>query len=309
MILTGAGNVGIGTTAPSNRLSVSGSANITSNAYVGGDLGIGTTSPAERLHVVGGSNVQTTGGGFLILGPMTSTNVAIDNNEIMARNNGAASSLFLNKSGGNVAIGTSSAPQQKLDVNGAIRSRGIFFPGSFNPGFGQPGNFLSFGHPGVSEDYLGYDAHYFFFWDSPGGGDTELPIVQAGGFSDVSDVRLKKDIRNIEGGLEKVMRLQGISYRFDGRKIDPDATQYDDNERVRLGFSAQAVAEVVPEVVNYSEALDTYGISYGAMVPLLVEAMKEQQSLIEDLRSQQADLLERLEKLEALTGAAGTTRK
>ena len=46
--------------------------------------------------------------------------------------------------------------------------------------------------------------------------------------------------------------------------------------------------EVVPEVVNYSPELDVYAVSYGALVPLLVEAIKEQQATIDELRATQA---------------------
>lgn len=55
---------------------------------------------------------------------------------------------------------------------------------------------------------------------------------------------------------------------------------------MHLGFSAQAVQSVVPEAVYYTAQRDHYGVSYGSLVPLLVEALKEQQVQIEALRSE-----------------------
>ncbi len=74
----------------------------------GGNVGIGTSSPAVPLHVEGGSDSSLGAGGFLVTGGLTSTNISIDNNEIMARNNGAAATLFLNHEGGQVHIGQGS---------------------------------------------------------------------------------------------------------------------------------------------------------------------------------------------------------
>jgi len=73
-----------------------------------GFFGIGTITPAVRLHVEGGTDTELNGGGFIVTGSTASTNISIDNNEIMARNNGAASTLYLNHAGGPVHIGQGS---------------------------------------------------------------------------------------------------------------------------------------------------------------------------------------------------------
>lgn len=76
-----------------------------------GNLGIGTTAPVARLHVEGGSDTGPSTGGFLILGATTGSNVSFDNNEIQARNNGAASTLFINHEGGHIALAAASTGQ------------------------------------------------------------------------------------------------------------------------------------------------------------------------------------------------------
>ncbi|HNF70337.1 MAG TPA: hypothetical protein PLL28_13235 [Chitinophagales bacterium] len=72
--------------------------------YFSDNLGIGTSTPSTKLHVIGGTDVELATGGFATFGATTATNIAIDNNEIMARNNGATSTLYLNNDGGNVSM-------------------------------------------------------------------------------------------------------------------------------------------------------------------------------------------------------------
>jgi hypothetical protein len=71
----------------------------------GGSVGIGNElSPSAKMQIVEGTDAEPTGGGYLALGPDTSTNLRMDNNEIMAVNNGAPATLFLNNDGGDVTI-------------------------------------------------------------------------------------------------------------------------------------------------------------------------------------------------------------
>lgn len=98
-----------------------------------GNVGIGTTNPLARLHLVDGTDTELGQGGFLILGYNANRNISIDNNEIMARDAGYISDLYLNNNGGdvivsgsgggNLGIGTS-APKQRLHVNGDYYGRG-----------------------------------------------------------------------------------------------------------------------------------------------------------------------------------------
>ncbi|MBL8879464.1 MAG: hypothetical protein JNG88_10125 [Phycisphaerales bacterium] len=77
-----------------------------------GGLGVDTGTPEAKLHVVNGTDSEPASGGFIISGFTNAANISIDNNEIMARDNGAVSTLFLNNDGGTVYTGAN------LQVNG-----------------------------------------------------------------------------------------------------------------------------------------------------------------------------------------------
>jgi len=53
----------------------------------------------------------------------------------------------------------------------------------------------------------------------------------------------------------------------------------------KLGFIAQDVNAILPEVVQHDDSVDIYGINYTEIIPVLVEAIKEQQKKIEELES------------------------
>ena len=77
-------------------------------AFDANKIGIGTQTPLVPLQIVRGSDVDLSlESGVVVLGDVTETNLALDNNEIQARNGGLASDLYLQSEGGNVRIGGS----------------------------------------------------------------------------------------------------------------------------------------------------------------------------------------------------------
>ncbi len=99
-----------------------------------GRVGIGTETPDAPLHVNAISDATLTDGGILIVGPSTDENLVLDGNELMARDNGVAGELRLQRDGGYLTVGASSAdarvgiglnnPVEALDVDGNVRVRG-----------------------------------------------------------------------------------------------------------------------------------------------------------------------------------------
>lgn len=108
--------------------SVNGIAMVFSDSLVG----IGTSAPDVKLHLDGGINANyTAGSGFLQIGPTSGNNLIFDGNELLARNNGAASDLFLQRNGGNLAIGTATA-DSLLDVGGGAEIDRLSIGGSYS---------------------------------------------------------------------------------------------------------------------------------------------------------------------------------
>lgn len=88
-------------------------------------VGIGNQFPASDLglHVAIGSPLTLASGGFVQCGDTSASNLAFDDNEIMARINGFGAAMFLNRQGGNVGIATGN-PVFTLTVNGSAGKPG-----------------------------------------------------------------------------------------------------------------------------------------------------------------------------------------
>jgi hypothetical protein len=97
-----------------------------------------------------------------------------------------------------------------------------------------------------------------------------------------SDDRLKTRTGNIENALEKVLSLDGFHYHANETAV---ALGYDASEQ-QVGLSAQQVQKVLPEVIAPAPIDPQYmTLHYERLVPLLVEAIKEQQKQIEELKA------------------------
>jgi hypothetical protein len=75
-----------------------------------GFLGLGITNPSTTLHIGSGSQISLTSGGYQINGIMTGQNIAIDPDDIQARNNNNYSTLFLNYYGGDIWMNGAATP-------------------------------------------------------------------------------------------------------------------------------------------------------------------------------------------------------
>ena len=95
-------------------------------------------------------------------------------------------------------------------------------------------------------------------------------ITASGSVSANSDIKLKTNIKIISNALDKVSRLRGVEY---------DRIDYDNHE---IGVIAQEVEEVIPEVVGDNNG--TKAVAYGNLVGLLIEAIKEQNEIITNLK-------------------------
>jgi hypothetical protein len=104
----------------------------------------------------------------------------------------------------------------------------------------------------------------------------ESTLTAGGDIIAYSDRRIKENIKPIENALSKTLSLQGVTYN----RIEAEA-----DKSTKIGFIAQDVLDILPEVVTHNLDSDIYGVSYGNVTALLVEAIKELKAEVDHLRS------------------------
>jgi len=107
-----------------------------------GNLGIGTGAPIAPLHVDGGTDASLTSGGFLMLGEESGNNIIIDDNEILSRFNGSSKSLWINQDGGDVFFGGNISVNNNNFVLVDSAGNDIEFSGSGNSSYDSFGAYV-----------------------------------------------------------------------------------------------------------------------------------------------------------------------
>jgi hypothetical protein len=102
-----------------------------------------------------------------------------------------------------------------------------------------------------------------------------------------SDKRLKKNIKPISHPIDKIKKITG--YTFTWRESYYKDKSPDFIKKNDVGVIAQEVQEILPEVVH-TRKNGVLAVDYSKIVPLLIEAIKEQQIQIEELRNAIANL-------------------
>ena len=107
-------------------------------------------------------------------------------------------------------------------------------------------------------------------------------IWTSGNITAYSDRAVKTNLEVIPNALDKVMQINGYTYDRTDYVEDPETGIMPDTRQA--GVVAQEVEAILPEVVSGEEG--NKAVAYGNMVALLIEAIKEQQGQIEDLKSE-----------------------
>jgi hypothetical protein len=113
-------------------------------------------------------------------------------------------------------------------------------------------------------------------------------ICATGTIGACSDGRYKKDIVTLTNALALIEKMRGVNFNW--RTEEFPEQKFSETEQV--GFIAQEIREVLPEVVSQGSD-GFYTVDYSKLTPVLVEAVKEQQKTIETM-SQRLEKLERL---------------
>jgi hypothetical protein len=291
----GTGNVGIGTTNPEVKLDITGKLRINPTGDIGDNYneGIRITNGSNGYSVIHlGGGVASSGTG---VGQWTVLKNPINNFEIWE--NGEVLMTIL--SNGNVGIGTT-LPVSKLSVGGVGYIKTGIYGSDGNVGVygdGLIGVYGSGSDTGVSGSgsytgvvgsgndvgvdgrgnvgVLGFGSNYDFYATGAG---TD--------YGTSSSIRWKDNITEINPqlALDKILMINGSYFNW------KDSGEHD------FGFIAEQIGEIVPEVMEYEvdilnesnwytnekgeKKLYATGVDYGALTPMLVQAIKGQQIII-----------------------------
>lgn len=94
-------------------------------------------------------------------------------------------------------------------------------------------------------------------------------VITCTDLNSTSDIRLKTSIRQIDNPLEKILSIRGVNF------------EWREGHRQSAGVIAQEVEKVLPELV---EGDKTKTVNYNGLIGVLIEAIKEQQKQIEELK-------------------------
>ena len=221
-------------------------------------LGIGNSSPNSKLNVDGNiifkDNLQgqISASGAQIIFSQTANNpfwMNMFNNNNTGRFicgvEGSAGATFTGSSANSAFFGSNAGDLHIISdgtIRQTIKSTGTIAIGTVTP---QSGYRLTV----IDSVYVGGN-------------------VSASAYTTRSDYNLKDDIFNIKYGLNDILQLQPVEYT------------YKSNGSKQLGFIAQDIGTILPEVVSFEESMS---VNYQAIIPILTKAIQEQQAQIKAL--------------------------
>lgn len=152
---------------------------------------------------------------------------------------------------------------------------------------GSNGGIAFWGSSGADSNTTTYQMFLNTYGLGIGGGNQAWGSIKfavwgdsyiSGNWYIASDQRFKKNIKPIENALDKVLKLNGREYNF--RKDEFKTMEFNDGKNI--GFIAQELKQIFPELIMQDKG-GYYSINYTALIPVLVEAIKEQQVQISEI--------------------------
>lgn len=109
--------------------------------------------------------------------------------------------------------------------------------------------------------------------------------MNSSGIEELSDLRFKRNISPLKNALNNLLKLEGVTYNW--RVVDFPNKAFD--EGLEIGVIAQEVEKIYPEVVS-TDSEGYKAVQYSHLVPVLIEAIKEQQYQIRQLNKLVSDM-------------------
>jgi hypothetical protein len=295
---TGGGNIGVGTTVPGALFTVKKDGTQASS--------VSTTYQIQTVSASNGGMAIQAGGtssAYLVFGD----NADYDAGRIQYNNSNNQMSFWTNNakhmsitSAGKVLIGGTSVSGHNFNFEVLDDHAYVQGPDGWN-GNGDKA-IVALGSS-VSNESFGCGYVYgtgmvLSTYKASGGGSfgsgTQDSLViadttgQASFINDVvafasSDKRLKENIKPLDNALDKINKINGVEFDWITGK-DQHGNDVHSNEGHDVGVIAQEIEEVLPEVVTTRDS-GYKAVKYEKIVPLLIEAIKEQQQQIEELKN------------------------
>lgn len=207
-------------------------------------------------------------------------------------------------------------------VNGPGYGYGVYAEGGYYGVYGV-GNGTTYtgGVTGVYGSSSGTAGTRYGVYGTASGGTTNYGVYCAGNggytgsWAAVSDRKFKENIQPMQTStLAKVMQLKPVTYTM---KKDPEFSSMNFPEGTQVGFIAQDVEQVFPELVVSGSApgnidpktgrsettIDYKGLNYIGLTPILVEAIQEQQQIIDTVRAENAEMKAQLASMNGASAA------
>jgi len=301
------------------------------------NLGLSTTSPTARLDVNGTArvrNLPTTTNDLYVLTSDTNGNLKRQLKSTLGGGNdldwlkvGGGNPTSINDniySLGRVGINVSS-PTANLHTNGTVRFQNLangrtpvyllgtdrdgnvmeYSPGSLggNTNCNFPNFLIKSSGLGSTTCSQIYDngTNVGIGTTSPNNKLTVNGNIQSLTNTFLSDKKYKKNILQIDNALESILKLNGTTYNW--RKEEYKDIEFTDKKQ--YGLIAQEVEKVLPDLVTVINNED-YSLNYTGLIPVLIEAVKEQQNQIIELNNKISDLKSKGEVAENVLGNGRT---
>ncbi|MGB2758786.1 MAG: tail fiber domain-containing protein [Maribacter stanieri] len=291
----GAKDIEIGTTGDNTtgklNLTMGGAPKLT--VVPNGSVGIGNRNPEGALHILNNSSLtkpllkleeegndfarleltnNASGGAFWHVAGLPSSTATNAKLNFYFRNASGGADRMTITGNGQVGINTSN-PSARLTINQAGQ---------------EVGTGLSFSDGTANKDW--HITHGFSLRFHYGAELRGFINANTGAYTAASDKRLKSEIRELPDVLERVSLLRPSSYFF---KADKSRTR-------AIGFVAQEVQPLFPELVSESGDDDILGVNYAGFSVVALRAIQEQQAIINKQEKRILKLEERLVRLEAI---------
>ena len=271
-LITGTGNVGIGTFSPTQKLDIDGKIRIRGGSPAAGKVLTSSadgTASWENSPVLG-SQWSTSGIGIVNANPTSSVHIKTTAPEPLRMEGGNGMYVTIYETGSYKGyIGSFSGGADDVD---------------FGTGLGSAAktHLVTSATPRLTVDATGKVGIGTQTPTQPLQMNSGAFCSVAGTWTNASDRRLKKNISTLSYGLKEVMQLKPVAYNMNI------------NDEKQVGFIAQDVQKIVPELISGTEGDlskgENLGMSYGNLTAILTKAIQEQQAMIEELKKEVAAL-------------------